>query len=105
MIANKVLELHPRIRCPQQTYTIDFVFDKDFKDLTLIEINDPPPIAGTSLFLWDCPEDQKIIFEGPLTLRILSEPVPWVLQTDIHPPLKGLIDELRGRNKGYCTLQ
>eukprot|EP01127_Copromyxa_protea_P008296 TRINITY_DN1900_c0_g1_i2.p1 TRINITY_DN1900_c0_g1~~TRINITY_DN1900_c0_g1_i2.p1 ORF type:complete len:273 (+),score=33.39 TRINITY_DN1900_c0_g1_i2:375-1193(+) len=96
-ITDKVEKLNPLIDAPDKTYTIDFVFSRDFEVCTLIEINDPPPTAGTSLFIWDDEDDKKIIFEGPLTLRILEAPVPWEEQTDIHSPLKSFIDAMRGR--------
>jgi len=97
LILKKVEKLNSLIVAPDQNYTIDFVFSRDFESCTLIEINDPPPTAGTSLFIWDNMEDRKILFEGPLTVRVLEGPVPWSEQTDIHPPLKLLIDQQRLR--------
>lgn len=34
---------------------------------------------------------------GPLTLKVVKKRIPWGEQTDLHPPLKSLIDELRKR--------
>lgn len=83
-IVEQVKRLNHLVGAPDDTYTIDFVFSvrtfckptkpsatrdvltryqRDFETCTLIEINDPPPTAGTSLFIWDNPDDQKIIFE------------------------------------------
>eukprot|EP01124_Arcella_intermedia_P029266 TRINITY_DN6134_c0_g2_i1.p1 TRINITY_DN6134_c0_g2~~TRINITY_DN6134_c0_g2_i1.p1 ORF type:complete len:399 (-),score=100.86 TRINITY_DN6134_c0_g2_i1:102-1136(-) len=87
------------IRVPEGTFTIDFAVSQDYSRSVMIEINDPPPVAGTSLFLWEVESDRKILFEGPYEFRILESFVPWDQQTkdDIHPPLMEYIDSLRGR--------
>lgn len=96
-ILEKIAELNPKIHAPNSTYTIDFVFSPDFSQCSMIEINDPPPTAGTSLFIWDNEEDRRILSLGPVTLRVVEQGQPWVEHTDMHPPLKKEIDRLRGR--------
>ena len=73
-------------------YTVDFVLSPDLKIIRVIEVNNPPPVAGTSLFgtslamymqcnscnivaVWDDPKDRDIIHNGPFTFRILERPV------------------------------
>jgi len=85
-----------KIIAPKNTYSVDFVMDSSFSKAIMVEINDPPPTAGTSLFVWENPEDKKIIMEGPFTFRVLTSGIPWK-SVDIHQPLKQFIDEFRGR--------
>eukprot|EP00005_Dracoamoeba_jomungandri_P002517 CAMPEP_0174255558 /NCGR_PEP_ID=MMETSP0439-20130205/4877_1 /TAXON_ID=0 /ORGANISM="Stereomyxa ramosa, Strain Chinc5" /LENGTH=383 /DNA_ID=CAMNT_0015337785 /DNA_START=1 /DNA_END=1152 /DNA_ORIENTATION=- len=105
--------------CEDQTYTVDFVLltpeqcakqkrkcgkhkcKKGGQDVfhcaQLVEINDPPPTAGTSLFDWDNEKDRDILQNGPLTFRVNERCSPWEDQVHLHPPLKAHIDFLRGR--------
>jgi hypothetical protein len=97
--------------------TVPLYFFRDFTGIRVIEINDPPPTAGTSLFDWDSEEDRNIIWGNinedvvlPV-VRIRDQPYPWPEQDDLHPPLKRLIDEQRGRvpkekerEKEKCTV-
>jgi len=103
LLVAEVEKIKHLIIAPDDTYTIDYVFDRDFKNLQLIEINDPPPVAGSSLFDWNDPTDKEILSSGPLTLRVLKRRIPWEEQNDLHPPLKSFIDELRGRKKEANT--
>jgi len=95
-IISKFNELKSFVNAPDNTYTIDFAVDKNLSAL-MIEVNDPPPTAGTSLFDWENENDKKILREGPFTFRILEENVPWKDQDDLAGNLKIFIDELRGR--------
>jgi hypothetical protein len=60
--------------------TIDVAFSCDFSKMWLVEINPPPPSAGTSLLgEWDIAENQKVIRgegERNFTLRVLNELQP-----------------------------
>src|SRR3990167_2409476 len=88
---------------PDHCYTADFVLITDgntFTSARLIEINDPPPTAGTSLFDWDDENDRNLILNGPKSIRVYKEPISWEdqqKQSTLHPPLLKLIDQLRGR--------
>eukprot|EP01097_Dermamoeba_algensis_P006026 TRINITY_DN3796_c0_g1_i1.p1 TRINITY_DN3796_c0_g1~~TRINITY_DN3796_c0_g1_i1.p1 ORF type:complete len:297 (-),score=54.08 TRINITY_DN3796_c0_g1_i1:51-941(-) len=104
LVIDEFEKVHPLVvdMIPDQSYTLDFVLNKDFTSIRVVEINDPPPTAGTSLFLWDSEEDRNIIWGKTNeqifpVVRLLDRPYPWALQEDIHPPLKQLIEEIRGR--------
>jgi len=86
------------IKAPNETYTIDFVLNKDFSVASFVEINDPPPTAGTSLFLLENSDDRKLLMEGPFTFRVLPTPVAWS-SADLHAPLMEFIDTLRKRKE------
>lgn len=104
LVLEEFQKVHPLVSdmIPQETYTLDFALNKDLSGIRVVEINDPPPTAGTSLFDWDSEEDRNIIWgkvdEALLpVVRLRDGPYPWSQQTDMHPPLKALIDEYRGR--------
>jgi len=82
---------------PEENYTIDFALspDLDVDKTWIVEINNPPPVAGTSLFNWDLESDRNIIHEGPFELRILKEAIPDV-RSRLEPSLVQYILELRG---------
>eukprot|EP01113_Clastostelium_recurvatum_P047356 TRINITY_DN842_c0_g1_i1.p1 TRINITY_DN842_c0_g1~~TRINITY_DN842_c0_g1_i1.p1 ORF type:complete len:398 (+),score=101.65 TRINITY_DN842_c0_g1_i1:72-1265(+) len=85
------------IKC--DTYTVDLALtpDLDLESVLVIEINEPPPTAGTSLFEWSDPADRHQVMHGSsFVLRILHAPVPKAMDT-IHQPLRRYIDSLRGR--------
>lgn len=89
-----------KLRAPEDTYTIDFVICPDFSRARVIEINDPPPVAGTALFNWDDENDRRLVEEGPLSVRMIESPVPWKEQqvaASMHQPIVQYIDQLRGR--------
>ncbi|KAH3760192.1 hypothetical protein Pelo_7977 [Pelomyxa schiedti] len=100
LILAKHKEIAPLVVAPGHTYTCDFAIlgsSEETYSAFLIEINDPPPIAGTALFNWDLDADRNLIMNGPLQVRVIESPVDWSLQTTLHPPLKQYIDELRHR--------
>jgi len=76
-----------------KNYTIDFVLNPDLKLIKIVEINNPPPVAGTALFNWDSEKD--LIIYGPFTFRILEKPLDNPKDL-IHPPLKHYINLKRG---------
>ena len=89
-----------KVKAPESTYTIDFVITENLDAARIVEINDPPPTAGTSLFDWDDEEDQGLLLHGPLSFRMITEPLTWEQQqqkSSMHLPLVEYMDELRGR--------
>lgn len=56
----------------------------------MIELNNPAPLAGTSLFLW--PQEKSLLKKGPFEIRVRSEPKPFPRE-DIYPAIKTLLDE------------
>jgi hypothetical protein len=66
-------ELKPRIT-QLDTYTIDFAVSSstDPNSIRVIELNHPPPTAGTALFDWANEEDRRIISCGPFEIRVLD---------------------------------
>ncbi|KAH3758877.1 hypothetical protein Pelo_9316 [Pelomyxa schiedti] len=58
---------------PGNTYTIDFAYIPESRQILIIEINDPPPIANSSLYNWEDPHDRAIIESGTeFDFRVLS---------------------------------
>jgi len=57
---------------PFDDCTLDFAVDRRTKNLSIIEINPPPPLAGTPFFSWNSPEDRQILREGPYQFRYLK---------------------------------
>jgi len=82
---------------PEDNFTIDFALspDLDIEKCWIIEMNEVPPTAGTSLFNWDLEEDRNIIFNGPFEIRILSEPATDI-RSQFDPSLMLYICSLRG---------
>lgn len=76
----------------------------DFKSALLIEINPPPPIAGTVLFDWNNAKDRALLMGDVRAgtalpaVRLVENPVPWT-SVPFHPPLRQLVDSLRRRDK------
>jgi len=83
---------------PITNYTIDFAVSPDLCTTWVIEINHPPPIAGTSLFDWESENDKKIMQEGPYEFRITEKPLAAPLDA-IHPPIKHFLMQLRSGSK------
>lgn len=85
-------------------YTLDLALTRtalaQFDGTILIEINPPPPVAGTILFDWKNAADRALIEASepaaPCVLRLVEEAVA-LDDTDFHPPLRHYIDQLRGR--------
>jgi len=75
-------------------YTIDFAVLSDLSKTWIIELNHPPPTAGTCLYNWENQLDRKIMAEGPYELRIQEKPVQQPLDK-IHPPLKELLLDIK----------
>merc|ERR1712048_1449542 len=87
--------------CGSPFYTVDFVLLPDatasddtvpaFESALLIEINPPPPVAGTVLFSWDDARDRAVITgrsgngENYPCLRLVEKSVPWT-KVQLHPP-------------------
>ena len=86
-------------------YTLDVYIDILSKKVYLIELNHPPPIAGTGLFSWDMPEDQDKILKGPLEFRILTSPPPIKRRDFVGDKTEDFFKNLHGENqKSRCIL-
>jgi len=90
----KFHEEHIKPRMEIATYTADFAVTADLKDIICVEINDPPPAAGTALFNWDDPADRKIIENGPYEFRCNTS-FPKTSFGELNDPLPYFIDSLR----------
>jgi len=84
--------IKPRMTVPE--YTVDFAVTADLKDIICVEINNPPPSAGTALFDWNDPEDHKIITNGPYQFRCNTS-FPESSFGQLNDPLPAFIDSLR----------
>jgi D123/Zinc finger, ZZ type len=95
-----------------RTYTVDVVLDPDdFANMQVVELNHPPPLAGTALFDWDDENDRRLLTTplsdgdgdgdiGPLmpAIRVVLEPhEPYAALAKLHTPLRIFMDELHGR--------
>lgn len=101
IIISKHSEIQKLIEAPDGTYTVDYAIlgnSPGNYSAVMLEINEPPPVAGTALFDWNSPQDRDVLARGPMELRVIHEPVPWEMQTTLHQPLKDFIDEYRGRH-------
>jgi len=123
LVCEATAEVHRRIEhlVPQDPfagapfYSADFVMIPDpdescgFKDALLIEINPPPPVAGTVLFDWKKEGDRAILIgrgdagTDSTCVRLVKKQMPWT-KVDFHPPAKQLVDALRGRRRRKCCL-
>ena len=95
-------QVNPRLSTVT-TYTADIVFDpENLENIKLIEINNPPPLAGQALFSWDNPADQEILngkHEG-CEMRVLKTPPdPQASLAQVYQPLLPLFNELRAKRK------
>lgn len=100
--------------CGASFYAIDFALvtaagsdnaSADFVEALLVEINPPPPVSGTVLFRWADEVDRAILTGSShveTQLRLVEKPVPWSTVA-FHPPLKALVDELRGRKSRLAS--
>ena len=79
---------------PLDTYTIDFAVVPSTLKCYVVEINNPPPKAGCSLFNWDDPVDRTIIEKGPFEFRLLFEPSLQILDS-VYEPIQELMRDLR----------
>jgi hypothetical protein len=59
---------------PLDDYVIDYALDPFSEKIWIVEINNPPPVAGQALFDWDKEEDNRILRQGPFQFRILEKP-------------------------------
>jgi len=72
------------------------------KEIIVIEINPPPPMAGTSLFNWDINEDKEIILNGPFEFRTLDN-VPDNVLDNIQKDMREHLDSLLPKRR--CIIQ
>lgn len=117
LVCDTVAEVDNRIghlvpiddECLAPFYVVDLALISDpgvshFTQALLIEINPPPPISGTVLFDYSRDRMQLTSSSSGLpALRLVERPVPWH-SVPFHPPIKELVDELRGRKgqRRFC---
>jgi hypothetical protein len=65
--------IHPLLEQHIQTYVVDFAVDPHSDKIWVVEINNPPPVAGTALFDWENSADRAIIENGPFEFRIMDK--------------------------------
>lgn len=79
-------------------YTIDLYCDLD--RIFVIEINDPPPVAGSVLFDWDDMNDRNVILNGPYVMRVIESPnldYEDILPKPVYQYLKEVEENLTSR--------
>eukprot|EP01106_Pelomyxa_sp_JSP_P009136 TRINITY_DN2499_c0_g4_i1.p1 TRINITY_DN2499_c0_g4~~TRINITY_DN2499_c0_g4_i1.p1 ORF type:complete len:238 (-),score=63.97 TRINITY_DN2499_c0_g4_i1:101-814(-) len=60
----------------------------------VIEINPPPPKAGTGLFLESSRDDMRVVREGPLELRVCTAIPPATTTSELDARLTTLMDTI-----------
>jgi hypothetical protein len=86
-------------RIPTTDYVVDFAVDPHSDTIWVVEINNPPPVAGQALFDWDSENDKQIITgQLPFEFRIL--------ETAPENPLadaQGFLDSEREKRESQST--
>lgn len=119
LVVQVATEAHGRLQslfgARKSFYTLDMALlrregaadEGNFDHAIVIEINPPPPVAGTILFDWNDPADRDIILgksSGSCVTRLVEEDVRWE-NIPFHPPLKAFAEGVRGRpSRQRCTL-
>jgi len=82
----------------ESTYTIDLALSPEItvESTKIIEINAPPPLAGTGLFKWDIEADRKQIREGEHFELRVNHTFKANAKDEIQPALRRYIDYVRG---------
>eukprot|EP01126_Amoeba_proteus_P006192 TRINITY_DN12150_c0_g1_i2.p1 TRINITY_DN12150_c0_g1~~TRINITY_DN12150_c0_g1_i2.p1 ORF type:complete len:228 (+),score=47.45 TRINITY_DN12150_c0_g1_i2:908-1591(+) len=82
-------------RIPVENYVLDLAVIPASKQIWVVEINNPPPVAGQALFDWKNEEDRNIL-EGrsPFELRVLLSPTDSPLSE-----VQGFLDSEREKRK------
>jgi len=89
-------EILPKLPKDLHTLTIDLALAPDLSRVWLVEIGNPPPVAGTSLFCWDLEADRKIIMgEKSFEFRILDG-IPIGAWEKLYPPVRRVLLQERG---------
>jgi len=65
--------VHPLVNLAD--YTIDFCLDPNSDKFWVIEINNPPPVAGVSFLTYENPEDKEVITKGPFGFYCNRKPL------------------------------
>lgn len=75
-VAQRILDFFEKTKnlISIQEYVVDYALDPKSDKIWIIEVNNPPPVAGQALFDWDNEKDRKTIMEGPFEFRILEKP-------------------------------
>jgi len=75
-IKNRILKFFEETKhlVPIDDYVIDYALDPHSQKIWIVEINNPPPVAGQALFNWEDEKDNEIIRKGPFEFRILETP-------------------------------
>lgn len=70
-------EVIPKLPAELTNLTVDLALSPDLTRVWVVEIGNPPPVAGTALYNWDIQADQDIMTgknpELPFELRILDK--------------------------------
>lgn len=92
-----------------ESYVMDVVLgyvpvDELESSIRLVEINNPPPVAGSGMFDWQDEGDRALLTsdlapDALPTIRVQTAPVP-TLERYAPGPLKRFIDRLRSRPAG-----
>lgn len=113
-IARALLEHHGRVKhlIPVPSYVMDVALSPELNWATIVELNHPPPVAGTALFDWQNEADREILLRGPFTLRVNERLPPGAVDEmcGLHPPLREFIQGLKRGQKATaastaCNLQ
>lgn len=98
--------IKPKVKPLVQDYTVDFAFSREcnhFDDarLWIVELNPPPPVAGTSLFR----QSETCLKEGPFEFRVVTDEREALASVPREClPLMKLYREEERKKKG-CVLQ
>lgn len=94
-------EEHVKEKIPITEYVVDFAVDPTSNKIWVVEINNPPPVAGQALFNWDDETDKRIIQgASPFEFRILTT-APSNPLSDVQ----GFLDSERERREKAATKQ
>jgi len=89
-------EILPKLPPQLHTLTVDLALSPDLSQVWLVEIGNPPPVAGTGLYDWDLEKDRKIITENKeFDLRILHG-IPKGAWEKLHKSVKQVLLKERG---------
>jgi len=90
-------EIQPKLPKDVQNLTVDVALSEDFSKVFLIEVGNPPPVAGTALFDWESDFDQQILkgnsLEDQVEFRLLARFDP---EVKMHASVETIIQNFHG---------